>query len=214
MEDNPFSRGNVVVVSFAEDSKAFEALATLKQLDAQGQVDVVDVAVVTRDDDGRVRVKDEAADDSAVGTASGGLIGVLVGILGGPLGVLIGGATGLLLGSLYDVVDADDTDSILSQASKSVQVGRNTLLAQLVEQSTEVVDSAMASLTGTVVRRPIFEVEDEIARAQEAQRDAKNEARAKLREARHEKNREEAQAKVEKLKAKLHREKKPATTTS
>jgi uncharacterized membrane protein len=214
MEDNPFSRGNVVVVSFAEDSKAFEALATLKQLDAQGQVDVVDVAVVTRDDDGRVRVKDEAADDSAVGTASGGLIGVLVGILGGPLGVLIGGATGLLLGSLYDVVDADDTDSILSQASKSVQVGRTTLLAQLVEPSTEVVDSAMASLTGTVVRRPIFEVEDEIARAQEAQRDAKNAARAKLREARHEKNREEAQAKVEELKAKLHREKKPATTTS
>ena len=53
-----------------------------------------------------------------------------------------------------------------------------------------------------------------IARAQEAQRDAKNAARAKLREARHEKNREEAQAKVEELKAKLHREKKPATTTS
>ena len=149
-----------------------------------------------------------------MGTASGGLIGLLIGILGGPLGVLLGGATGLLLGSLYDLDDADTTESALGEVSKSVQVGRNSLLAQVVEQSPEVLDTAMAQVGGTVVRRPVYEIEDEIARAQEAQRDAKKQANAKLREARHEKTRAQAHAKVEELKSKLHRDRKPATTGS
>jgi hypothetical protein len=43
---------------------------------------------VTRDQDSRVHLQDEAGDHSLAGTASGGLIGLLIGILGGPLGVL------------------------------------------------------------------------------------------------------------------------------
>jgi uncharacterized membrane protein len=204
----------VIVVGFADDSTAYQALTTLKQLDSQGQIKVVDAAVVTRGEDGRVQVKDEVGDDSYVGTASGGLVGLLIGILGGPLGVLIGGATGLLLGSLYDMADDDDTDSVLGEVSKTIEVGRDAVLAQVVEQSPEVIDTAMARMSGTVVRRSVYDVEDEIAAAQEAQREAKKEARKKLRETRHQKRREEVHAKVEELKAKLHHERKPATTSS
>jgi uncharacterized membrane protein len=100
MADTTFTPENVIVVGFADDSTAFEALSTLKELDSQGEVQVVEAAVVARSDDGQVHVKDELGEDGLVGTASGGLIGLLVGILGGPLGILIGGASGLLLGSL------------------------------------------------------------------------------------------------------------------
>ncbi|MEN3283087.1 MAG: hypothetical protein V7607_4227, partial [Solirubrobacteraceae bacterium] len=204
MTDAGFSPENVVVVAFTDDDSAYEALTTLKELDSQGQIKVVDAAVVTRGDDGHIQTKDQVGDDNLAGTASGGIVGLLIGILGGPLGVLLGGATGLLIGSLYDMADADDTDSVLSEVSKTVQAGRNAVLAQVVEQSPEVVDAAMARLSGTVTRRPVDEVESEIAAAQEAQREAKKEARKKLREARHEKRQEEAHAKVEELKAKLH----------
>jgi uncharacterized membrane protein len=204
MTDAGFNPENVVVVDFTDDDSAYEALTTLKELDSQGQIKVVDAAVVTRGDDGHIETKDQVGDDNLVGTASGGIVGLLIGILGGPFGVLLGGATGLLIGSLYDMEDADDTDSVLSEVSKTVQTGRNAVLAQVVEQSPEVVDTAMARLSGTVVRRPVYEVESEIAAAQEAQREAKKAARKKLREARHEKRQEEAHAKVEELKAKLH----------
>jgi uncharacterized membrane protein len=214
MGDNQFTPENVVVVGFADDSTAFEALSTLEQLDSQGQLRVVEAEVVSRDDDGHVQVKDEVGDDMFVGTASGGLIGLLIGVLGGPLGVLIGGATGLLIGSLYDLDDADETDSVLSEFSKTVQVGRNALLAQVVEQSPEVLDTAMGRLSGTVVRRSVADVESEIAAAEDAQREAKKEARKNLREARREKHREQVHAKVEELKAKLHLDRKPATTGS
>lgn len=214
MADDEVSTGNVIVVTFAEDSRAYEALASLKNLDSQGQVNVEEASVVTRGDDWRVRVKDEAGGDSLAGTASGGFLGLLIGILGGPLGVLVGGATGLLLGSLWDLDDADESDSALSEVSKTVRVGRTALMAHVVEQSPEVIDTAMARLSGTVVRRPVYEVEGEIAAAQEAQREAKKTARQKLREARDEKRREEVHAKVEGLKAKLHPDRKPAATSS
>jgi uncharacterized membrane protein len=213
-DPDAISPDKVVVVAFADDAKAYEALATVKQLDRDEQIDLVEGVVVTRDEDGRVHVQDEAGDHSLAGTASGGLIGLLIGILGGPLGVLLGGATGLLLGSLWDLDDADTTESALGEVSKSVEVGRNSVLAQVVEQSPEVLDTAMARLGGTVVRRPVYEIEGEIDRAQEAQREAKKQANAKLREERQERTRAQAHAKVEELKSKLHRDRKPATTGS
>jgi uncharacterized membrane protein len=209
-----FSPENVVVVSFSEDGKAYQALTTLKELDTQGQLKVAAAAVVTRGDDGHIDVRDQVGDDFLYGTASGGLVGLLIGILGGPLGVLIGGATGVLVGSLFDLDDADDTESVLSDVSKTVQVGRTALLAEVTEQSAEVLDTAMTSLSGTVVRRSVYDVEGEIAAAQKAQREAKREARKELLKARHEKNRDEAHAKVEELKAKLRPGKKPAAASS
>jgi uncharacterized membrane protein len=214
MADDTLTSENVIAVDFEDDSRAFEALSTLKELDGQGRINLVEAVIVTRGDDGQVRTKDEAGDDDLVGTASGGLIGLLIGILGGPLGVLIGGASGLLLGSLYDLADADDTDSVLGQMSKKVKVGRNTVLAQVVEQSPEVIDTAMTRLTGTVVREAKFEVADEIATAEEAQRKAKQEARKKLREQRHEKQRDDVDAKIAELKSKLHIDRKHTTTAS
>ena len=51
------------------------------------------------------------------------------------------------------------------------------MLAELTEQSPEVVDTAMTRLGGRVLRRPIADVEAEIAAADKAQREAKKEAR-------------------------------------
>jgi uncharacterized membrane protein len=203
MAYDPFGGENVIAVSFADDSKAFDGLTALEELDSQDQIHVIEMSVVTRRDDGRIEVKDDVGDDVPVGTAGGGLVGLLIGILGGPVGLLLGGATGLFAGSLYDLADAEDTDSVLGEMSKSVQIGRTALLAQVGEQSREVVDTAMARLSGTVVRRSVYDVEAEVAAAQEAQRKAKHEARKELIKARHEKHHDEAHAKVEELKAKF-----------
>jgi L-lysine 2,3-aminomutase len=77
------------------------------------------------------------------------------------------------------------------------------LLAQVVEQSHEVIDTAMARLSGTVVRQPVVDVEAELAAAQKAQKEAKKKAREELRTARREKAHDNVQAKVAELKAKL-----------
>ena len=214
MSDEQKSGLSVVVVSFVEDSKAYEALTSLKELNSQHQLELRAAAVVLRDDDGKVTVKDEIGGSYGVGTASGGIIGLLIGVIGGPLGVLIGGATGLLAGSLFDLNQEFDTKSALSQISHSVQVGHAALLAELSEPSPEVLDSAMARLSGKVLRRPVHEVESEIAAAEEAQKIAAKDAREQLHKERHEQHQKEIDAKIEELKAKLHRHQKETTAQS
>ena len=198
MSPDYFSADNVLVVSFGEDpendTNAYQALTDLKQLDSQGQIKIAGAAVVTRDPDDGVEVKSEVASDTYVGTASGGVIGLLVGIIGGPVGVLLGGTYGMLVGSLFDIDDVETTDSVLREISNQVHATRTAVLAQVTESSPEVIDTAMARLGGEVMRRPAYEVEQEIAAAQDAER-----------KARREKSKEDARAKVEELKSKLPR---------
>ena len=214
MSDEQASGLNVVVVSFDEDSKAYEALTSLKELDSQRQLELQAAAVVVRDNDGKVIIKEEVGESFGVGIATGGLIGLLIGIIGGPLGVLLGGATGLMAGSLFDLDEEFDTRSALSQISHSVKVGHTALVAEVSEPSPEVLDSDMARLSGKVLRHPVHEVEAEIAAAEEAQHAAAKDARKRLHKERHEQHQEEVDAKIEELKAKLHRHQKETTAQS
>jgi uncharacterized membrane protein len=204
---------NVISVSFDPDSNAYTALTELKQLDSQGQLNLEAAAVVERrGDDGQIVVKDQVGDTEFAGTATGGFLGLLIGILGGPLGVLLGGTYGLMVGSLVDLSEVEDTESVLSQISASVQPGHAALLAQVTEQSPEVVDTAMTNLGGTVLRRSVEDVEAEIAAAEKAQRQAKREANKELMRGRQERTKDQAHAHVEQLKAKLPRHEKAASS--
>jgi uncharacterized membrane protein len=194
---------NVLAVNFDADSNAYEALSALKEMDGQGQLQLAGAAVVVREQDGSLVIKDEVDDTQLEGTTTGGIVGLLIGILGGPFGVLLGGATGLLVGSLFDLADDDDTESALSDIARSVRVDRTGLIADVSEQSPEVVDTAMARLGGTVVRRSLAEVQAEIAAAEDAQRAAAKEARKHLHEHRRDQAKEKVQAKVDELKAKV-----------
>ena len=198
------AQDNVVVVNFPDESKAYEALTKVKELDSQGQLSLRAAAVVARNEDGSVAVKDAVADTALEGTATGGVLGLLIGILGGPLGVLIGGATGLLVGSLFDLEDGDQSESVLSDISQAIHPGHTALLAEVNERSLEVLDTAMSAMDGTVLRRSVADVEAEISAAEEAQRAAKKQARKELREHREAEHKAQVNAKVKELKAKLH----------
>jgi uncharacterized membrane protein len=205
---------NVIAVTFEDGASAYEALTHLKELDSQEQIGLEGAAVVVRDEAGHIEVKDEVGDESYAGTATGGLVGLIIGILGGPFGILIGAATGVLVGSLFDLHEDEETESALVDLSKSVSVGQTSLLADVKEQGVEVIDTAMARLGGEVHRRSMADVKAEIAAAEKAQRKAKLEARKELIKASHEKHQHEIDAKIEELKAKLHPHEKAATAAS
>jgi uncharacterized membrane protein len=212
MSEDISSSINVITVTFEHDANAYEALTTLKELESQSQIGIRGAAVVARDESGQVLDKDQLTEGSHAGRATGGIVGLLIGILGGPFGVLIGGATGVLIGSLFDEDDADDTESVLAELSKSIRVGHNAVLAEVSEQSPEVIDTAMARLGGNVLRRRAGDVEAEVAAAERAQREAKRKARQELLHARHQKHMEHIREKIAELKAKLHRHKKVAAS--
>ena len=206
MDPADLNQTNVLAVNFKDDDEAYPALTRLKQLDSEKQIDLRSAAVVTRDASGRVIQKEQAGSEEWVGTATGGIIGLLIGILGGPLGVLVGGATGVIIGSLFDLDDEEDTDSVLAAISGTVRAGHNTVLAELREPSDhQVVDAVMTARSGNVLRRNVQDVEAEIAAAEQVQREAKKQARKQLMEERQDKHKATVEAKIAELKAKLPR---------
>jgi uncharacterized membrane protein len=202
---------NVVLVTFEEESNAYQAASALKEASAEGRVELHAVAVVQRAEDGTLRIKEGDADDFPMGTwtggivggTTGGILGLTLGTLGGPLGLLLGGTGGALLGSLIDIDDADRAESVLATMARAIQPNKTGLLADVSEPAVEVVDGEMERLGGEVVRRPVVDVEAEIAAAEDAAMVAEEEARRKLREERSAERKEKVQQKIDELKVKL-----------
>ena len=202
---------NVVLVTFDEESRAYQAASALEEASGEGRIDLHAVAVVQRAEDGTLRVKEGDADDfpvaswagGVIGGTTGGILGLTLGALGGPLGLLLGGTGGALLGSLIDLDDADRGESVLATMARAIEPDKTGLVAHLTEPAVEVVDSEMGRMGGEVVRRPVYEVEAEIAAAEEAARAADEEARRKLREETSAERKEKVQEKIDSLKAKL-----------
>ena len=189
---------NLIVVTFEEDSKAYEAVSKLKQADLAGRVGVKSAAVLDRDSNGRISVPE--AEDAVIGTgfAAGGLIGLLVGILGGPVGVVLGVGMGALTGSFFDIERSERESGVLAQVAESLPVGRTALVAEVEEYAVEVIDGDMRALGGTVVRTPAAEVLAALEAAEKAAQAADREARRVMREER----KQEAKAKLDEIDAK------------
>ncbi|MPM51456.1 hypothetical protein SDC9_98205 [bioreactor metagenome] len=174
---------NVVLVSFAQESKAYQALSELKASVAAGKLELQNAAVVQRARDGTFAIKDGASDGGAgTGPLTGTLVGSLIGMLAGPLGVLLGGAYGALVGSAISVDKLQDRASVLDQMMNAMPPGSTTLIATVGEESHQALNTLSEALGGVVLRRPLEAVEQEVAAQEEAAVAAAKEARRVLRE--------------------------------
>jgi uncharacterized membrane protein len=195
---------NVVVVRFADASKAYEALSVLKQCDAEGRIAVDSAAVVERTEDGELRVPEDADNIGPVGTLSGSLTGMLIGVLGGPVGVLIGWGAGALVGGAFDLDRAETSDEALGVLGRAIPPGSTAVMASVHEADIGVIDGEMKKLDGEVTRKPSAEVMDELEAAEEAAAAASREARRTVRETHQAEAKANVQERVGKLKEKLH----------
>lgn len=143
----------VVVLSFPEESKAYQAQTLIKELVAQGSIRLNGAAIVERRPEGDMVVRDgNVGQQFGAATSSGSLIGMLVGILGGPFGVLLGALTGGAIGGAVDAGRAGDTAVNMRAVSESIQPGSTALVAEIEEGSPLALDGAVARLGGQVHR--------------------------------------------------------------
>jgi uncharacterized membrane protein len=195
---------NVVVVGFTEPSRAYQALSVLKECNADGRIGLDSAAIVERTPEGELRVPEGTDNMELVGTASGSLLGMLIGVLGGPVGVLVGWGSGALMGGAFDLARADKSDEALSVLGRAIPPGATAVIASVEEPALEVIDGEMEKLDGEVTRRPVAEVMDELEVAEEAADAAAHEARRTLRDKRKAELHADLDARVGKLKEKLH----------
>jgi len=196
---------SVVVVAFEDDSKAYEALTTLKSLSDQQQLTARSAAVVERDQAGALQVKDSFDADTGVAPAGGSLVGMLLGVIGGPVGMVLGLTGGALVGGSFDMRRADEQDEVLTQLNAAINPGHTVLVADVNESSVAVLDKAMADLGGIVVRRSEADVLTELEGADDAANAAQAAARKAVREQKMAEVKQNREERITALKAKLSR---------
>ena len=150
----------MLIAVFETEPKAYEGLNALKGLHTNGDITLYANAVISKDHNGQIRIK-ESADQGPIGTGVGLLTGSLIGLLAGPVGLAIGAFTGTMAGLLYDV-DADDINStFVDDVSAALSNGKTAVVCEVDETWTVPVDTKLQALDGVVFRRLRYEVEDE-----------------------------------------------------
>src|SRR5690606_17119530 len=121
-----------VTLLLQNEEEAFKASQEIVQLGKQGEIKINELFILTRQDDGEVKILDVKSGKIPY-SASGGLIGGLFGILGGPLGVFFGITTGLMAGSIGDLIRASKSKKFIDKASNAIPKGQTAILGNIIE---------------------------------------------------------------------------------
>jgi len=194
----------MLVAVFDSEVNALRGFHALQTLENDGSIGVYISRVVTKHEDGRTTVRD-TEDPLPQATLGGTALGSLIGILGGPVGIALGTATGLALGAAADYTRARVGSDFITEATKTLTPGKSALVAEIDEESTDIVRPRMEAMSATVVVRDLLAVEDwdyeretaaiqaRLARAEAQLHASRVERQANLR------------ARIDVLKEKLHR---------
>jgi uncharacterized membrane protein len=160
----------IIVTIFDNEKSAYQGLSALKVLHNEASMTLHAAAVITKDTNGVVSVK-QADDPGPVNTIFGLATGSLIGLLGGPIGLAVGAATGTVAGSLFDLAELGVGDDFLREVSENLTPGKVALVADIDEDWVTPLDTRMEALGGIVFRRARGEfIDAQIERELEADR--------------------------------------------
>jgi uncharacterized membrane protein len=171
LNERDFSMSKFVVVVLPDEVKAYEGSRAFAALHSEGNLTVYSVAVVTKDKNSQILVKD-AAESGPLGIAVGAIVGGLIGIFGGPAGLLAGVASGAVIGGFRDLFNLGLTTKFIEKISTELAPGKTAVIAEVDEGWETPLDSRMAAIGGTVLRNWRSDIEDEQAMAEIAARRA------------------------------------------
>lgn len=156
--------GQLVVVVFDNMEEAGKVRAAIKDGEKHDLITLEDSAVVVKDEEGHIKVKDEINRSVKVGAAGGSFFGLFVGLLfGGPIGALIVGALGgAAVGSM---VDLGVSKSFIKEVTQKMTNGTSAIFFVLHHDSqADVVVGALRPYKGEILQTTLPQEAEETLR--------------------------------------------------
>ncbi|MCB0195048.1 MAG: DUF1269 domain-containing protein [Anaerolineae bacterium] len=88
----------LIIATFQNETQADNVLNRTRQLAKEGQLELIDAAVIVKTQDNKVKVDDIGDVDEKKGAIFGAITGGLVGLIAGPIGAIVGAAAGSVTG--------------------------------------------------------------------------------------------------------------------
>ena len=139
---------HILVVTFEDEAQASSVLESLKSLEHQGLLRLDDAAVIVKDAQGEVHVKNRTETGVKAGAVTGGLLGLLIGgVLFPVVGLALGVAGGALVGkSLHTGVDKD----FITEVRNSLQPGNSAILFIVHNENVGLLIAALEPYKGKI----------------------------------------------------------------
>jgi len=154
---------HLIVVTFDNAEEAGQVRNALRQAQRGDQLSLDDSAVVVKDAQGKVRVKNELDRGVKIGALGGGALGLLIGSVFFPLaGLLVGTAGGALVGRSLDMaVD----QKFVKEVTNSLQPDSSAIFFLVRDVNPDVAINALKPYKGTVYHTSLApEAEDSLRR--------------------------------------------------
>jgi len=149
----------ILVAVFPNDTRAYEGLRALQDLDGQGTITVYAKALIEVGEESGVVVK-EGADEGPLGTPVALLTGSLLGPLAGSIGMAVAAGAGTLGRVLYDLSRIGVDEDFLTEVGEALRPGRAAVVAEIWEERISPVDAHVEALGGCAYRRVRKEIID------------------------------------------------------
>lgn len=140
---------DLIAVGFKDEFKADEVLIDLKKLEREYLIDLEDAAIVVRNKQGKVKIK-QTQELVASGALSGGFWGLLFGVIFlHPMLALFGAAVGALSGALTDVgID----DEFVREIGNTLEPGTSAIFILVRKSTPDKVLEEISKFEGKVLR--------------------------------------------------------------
>ena len=140
---------DLIAIAYDSEDKAEEVRLTLIQLQKEHIIELDDAAVIVKNAEGKIKLK-QAVDLTSAGAVSGGFWGLLIGtlFLSPLLGAAVGAAAGAASGALSDIGVDDD---FMKSLGETLQPGTSALFVLVRKVTPDKVLEEVAPYGGTVL---------------------------------------------------------------
>ena len=158
MSDVPVT---VVVAAFREERAADMRLVRLKDLRKARAIGLVDAAVIRKDEDGKISIKETADMSGLQGAGIGALLGGVVGLVAGPVGLWAGGAA--IVGWLSARKDRGFENERLEKVGERLSPGDSAIIAVVEHKWVDQLENELAEEGAEIVCEVLAqEIADEL----------------------------------------------------
>ena len=153
---------DLVVIGFGDEHAAFEMRAELAKLQKEYLIEMEDVVVVTKDENGKVKLH-QAVNLTDAGAVGGTFWGMLIGLifLNPLLGAAVGAGAGALSGKLGDI---GINDKFMKDLGETLTAGTSALFVLVRKATPDKVLEKLKGFKGKVLKTSLTADKEEALR--------------------------------------------------